>query len=248
MKQLILSLLILLSACAPERKPMSPVSENQPCTCLFFRTGHEYLLTDIQVVDEETNSSKRALETWKEVDADFDLSFDIVNKKSLSLSGKILLPFLDKDGVRYFRAIRLDQKGDKKDYEKFVAEYCIQYDLLKDPANCEIAPRHLEKFQAETQKLAELYLRQPKTGKTPGKEPAKAHSTQKVRILFPEGADNPSLDIRPTPQKVEYGLISCEVWVLPGDYTISLHSGESSWNAHFSESSGVVAGNRFTKN
>lgn len=248
MKQLILSLIILLPACAPERKPLSPVSESQPCTCLFFRTGHEYLLTDIQVVDEETNSSKRALETWKEIDADFDLSFDLVNKKSLSLSGKVLLPFLDKDGVRYFRVIRLDQKGDKKDYEKFVAEYCIQYDLLKDPTNCEIAPRHLEKFQAETQKLAELYLRQAKTGNAPEKETGKTPIPQKVRILFPEGSDKPSLDIRPAPQKVECGLISCEVWVLPGDYTISLHSGESSWKARFSESSGVVAGNRFTKN
>ncbi|MBK7337652.1 MAG: hypothetical protein IPJ00_16485, partial [Saprospirales bacterium] len=73
----------------------------------------QYLLSDVEVVDEETNSSRQAMEDWKELEADLDLSFDGMNQKSLELRGKLLIPTSIK-GVRYFRVIRMAQNGERR--------------------------------------------------------------------------------------------------------------------------------------
>ncbi len=236
-------------ACRQPESAMEEAPERQPCTCIFFRPGHQYLLSDVEVVDEETNSSRQAMEDWKELEADLDLSFDGMNQKSLELRGKLLIPYLDPKGVRYFRVIRMAQNGEKKDYEKFVAEYCIQYELDKDPETCDIRPERLDSFRDRTERLAAMYLRAKKQENAP--KPSSTQTSQvlkKIRIIYPEEARSPELEVQPRPARTNCGLLSCEVWVRPGDYIVQLHKGGNSWSARFSHETGLLAGNQFTQN
>lgn len=79
-------------ACLQPGPATEEMPGRQPCTCIFLRPGHQYLLSDVEAIDEETNSSRKAMEEWKELEAEFDLSFDGMNQKSLELRGKLLIP------------------------------------------------------------------------------------------------------------------------------------------------------------
>jgi hypothetical protein len=157
----LLAAIVAASACKSPTK--DPVEEREHCKCIFLRPGNEYLLSGVRIVDETTNTSREAMERWKEFTSKSSIEI-APQEKELRVEGDFALPYFDSKGVKYYKTVHLDKSRSMDDFGRFFTMYCIKFELYSDPATCAIMPEHLESMRREIERLEILYLQSEKPG------------------------------------------------------------------------------------
>lgn len=238
-----------------------PPSPSMDCRCPYVQKGYEQLRPNTTIRDESTNSSRAAMQQWRELELELGLDMNKPleegNMGLLSAKGKAVIPYFGPGKEKYYRVVEIDN-ANFNSFQQYMLLMCDLYNRIYVLNECKPTPEEKKQFVREEEKLWKRFsLDQPAIhGGTPFKKqsptsiapPEPLPSFVQVVLLHPDKVEHPEVAVVPEAVQIVPGTFSTRVLVNAGNnYTMTIQDGENVWRAIFNASESQVPAQRFKK-